>query len=119
MALGVAVDRVHGRQQPGEDGAEEDGEHEPADRPERGLRVVAEPPSGQQRRRAGRSRAQQSRRLSGQPRARHDQADQDQSRPGRADRPMRCELVIASPTMNSAMPMSSGSDPPGASARAA
>ena len=68
-------------QQPGDDGSQKDGEDEPADRAEGGFRIVAEPPGGQQRRRAA-GPAQQSRRLGGQPRPGHHQADQDDEQAG-------------------------------------
>ena len=77
-----ARDRLDGGQQPGDDGAEEHGQHQPADRPERRLRVVGQPSGRQQGRRAGHDPAKQARRLRGEPWARHHQADQDDDQAG-------------------------------------
>ena len=83
FALGVAVVALTAGSSAGDDRAEEDGEHQPADRPERGLRVVRQPPRREYRCRSAAEPGQQPGGTRGEPRARDDQADHDEQQAGK------------------------------------
>jgi hypothetical protein len=89
--VGVFADALHvvapvgddRRDHPGGDGGDEQRQHDPADGPERGLRVVGQPAGRDERGRPVRPPGQQPGAQHREPGAGHDQPRHDQQQPGR------------------------------------